>query len=133
LREGRRQAHPAARWLDAARRYSAPELRGARLVAERLSEEDAGELERLVKRRREIASGEPATSLSDDEVNAWETLLGLAAGDENLFERKRRDAQANAKLSELRKQRRLPPPEATAVRAAGLGVAARVRVPHVAG
>jgi hypothetical protein len=56
LRDAARKPHPAARWLDAARRFSAPELQGETLVADRLSEDDARELETIVKRKREIAS-----------------------------------------------------------------------------
>ena len=78
-----------------------------RLVADRLSEEDAVALGRLVKRKRDIASDEHAEPLTDDEKREWETLLGRAAGDEQLFERKRRDAPANAKLNALRDKRKV--------------------------
>ena len=47
-----------------------------------------------MKRRRKIASDEQAEPLTNDETASWERLLGKAAGDEGLFERKRRDAQA---------------------------------------
>ena len=107
LRDATRKPHPASQWLDAARRFSAPELRGETLVADRLTEEDAAALETLVKRKREIANAEHADPLSEDEVAAWEKLLGKAAGDEGLFERKRRDAQANAKLKELKDARKV--------------------------
>ena len=59
-----------------------------------LGEEDAASLERLVKRRREIATDEHAEPLTDDEKHGWEGLLGKAAGDEQLFARKRKDAEA---------------------------------------
>jgi hypothetical protein len=45
--------------------------------------------------------------LSRTETASWERLLGEAAGDEQLFERERRDAQARAKLSELQDERRV--------------------------
>jgi hypothetical protein len=77
------------------------------LVATRLTDDDAVELEALVKRKREILTEEGAEPLSDDETATWERLLGKAAGDPGLFDRKRRDAQANAKLDELKEERRL--------------------------
>jgi hypothetical protein len=36
----------------------------------------------------------------------WEALVGKAAGDEQLIDKKRRDAQAKAKLAELRDERK---------------------------
>jgi hypothetical protein len=107
LREGRRQAHPAARWLDAARRYSAPELQGETLVASRLSEEDAAALEALVRHKRQIVTEEGAAALTNEETAAWERLLGKAAGDEALFGRKRRDAAARAGLDNLGDARKI--------------------------
>jgi hypothetical protein len=107
LRDAKRQAHPATRWLDAARRYSAPELVGERLVADRLTEEDARELETLVKRKGEILTVEGVEPLTDDETAAWERLMGLAAGDPDLFARKRRDAAAKAKLDRLKDEHKV--------------------------
>ena len=64
-------------------------------------------MERLVKRRRDIASDERAEPLTDDETSEWETLLGKAACDENLFARKRKDAEARQKLGELKDARKV--------------------------
>ena len=50
---------------------------------------------------------ERAQPLTDDEKGELEALLGRAAGDENLFERKRRDAATKAKIAELREERRV--------------------------
>ncbi len=80
---------------------------GETLVAANLTEDDATVLETLVKRRRRIASDEHAEPLTDDEKREWERILGTAAGDPELFERKRRDAQANAKLDALKDQRKV--------------------------
>ncbi len=106
LERGKRQVHPAAKWLDVARRYSAPELRGETLVASQLSDDDAAELEKLVRRKREIVNDEHAPPFTDDEKRHWESLLGRAAGDSELFEKKRRDAQARVKLAELQDERK---------------------------
>ena len=97
----------SARWLDEARRYSVPELAGETLVADRLTEEDTVALERIVKRRRDIASDEHAEPLSGDEKGELEASLGKAAGDENLFERKRKEAAVKAKLDELKDVRKV--------------------------
>ena len=107
LRDAKHEPHPAKAWLEEARRYSAPELAGETLVADRLTEEDATELETLVKRKRKIAFDEQAEPLTADETASWERILGKAAGDEDLFERKRREAQANAKLDELKDERKV--------------------------
>jgi hypothetical protein len=107
LRDAARGPHPASRWLNGARRYSAPELVGETLVADRLTDEDARELETLVRRKGDIVTQEGAEALTEAEVATWERLLGKAAGDEALFERKRRNAQAKAKLNELKDERRV--------------------------
>jgi hypothetical protein len=60
-----------------------------------------------VKRKSQIVTEEGAEPLTDDETATWERLLGKAAGDEGLFERKRRDAQAKANIAALTEQRRL--------------------------
>jgi hypothetical protein len=59
------------------------------------------------KRRRRIASDEHAERFTDDEKREWERILGTAAGDPELFQKKRRDAQANAKLDALKDQRKV--------------------------
>ena len=107
LRDAKHEPHPAVRWLEAARRFSAPELQGETLVADRLSEDDAAELETLVKRKREIVDDEHAEPLTADETATWERLLGMAAGDENLFERKRKEAAEKTKLGELKDERKV--------------------------
>ena len=107
LRDAARKPHPGAKWLEAATRYSAPELEGERLRANLLDEEDAAALEKLVRRRRQLATAEPPEALTDDETAAWEQILGKAAGDEGLFERKRRDAKAKAKLADLKDARKV--------------------------
>jgi hypothetical protein len=106
MRDSERRQHPALRWLDAAKRYSAPELQGERLVADRLSEDEAAELKQLVQRRRALIDDPDASPLTEAETAAWERLLGKAAGDEELFERKRRHAAARAKLGELMDDRK---------------------------
>jgi hypothetical protein len=107
MRDAERREHPALRWLEAAKRYSAPEMQGERLVADRLTEDDAAQLKQLVQRRRALVDDPDASPLSEAETAAWERLLGRAAGDEELFERKRRDAAARAKLGELMDQRKV--------------------------
>jgi hypothetical protein len=67
----------------------------------------AAELERITKKKRAIVSEEGAEGLTDDEQAAWERILGTAAGDPELFDRKRREAATKAKLHELKDQRKL--------------------------
>ncbi len=65
-------------------------------------------MERIIKKKRKIASDvEHAEPLTDDETASWERILGKAAGDPDLFERKRREAQTSAKLGALKEERRL--------------------------
>ena len=111
LERGRREPHPAQRWLEAARRYSAPELRGRDIGRRPAHRGGRRELETLVKRKRQIVNDEHAEPLTEAETATWERLLGKAAGDEDLFGRKRRDAAAKGKLDELidaRKVAKLP-------------------------
>ena len=60
-----------------------------------------------MKRRRDIASDEHAEPLTGDETAAWLRILGLAAGDDSLVERKRRDDQAKRNLGELKDARKV--------------------------
>jgi hypothetical protein len=52
-------------------------------------------------------SGEGAEPLRPADVADWERILGTAAGDPELFEKERRDAQARAKLAELQDERKV--------------------------
>ena len=87
---------------------------------DRFSEDDAKALEALVKRKRAILA-EPVTEppVTPEEIGTWARLLGKAAGDEGLFERKRRDAAARAKLDELEEERRVAKLTRQPLRAAG--------------
>ena len=60
LRDGAKTAHPAVKPLQQATKMSFPELRDARLVAERLTVEQADELSGLLKKRRSLGEGETA-------------------------------------------------------------------------
>lgn len=60
-----------------------------------------------MKRKGEILTGEVAEPLTDDETVAWERLMGKAAGDEGLFNRKRRDAKAKRDIAGLKDARKL--------------------------
>ena len=79
---------PAARWLTKASMYSIPEIKGeVTLVADRLTEEDAAELERLVRRKGDILTDDNAPPFAAEETATFERLLGKAARDEGLFDR----------------------------------------------
>jgi hypothetical protein len=98
--------------LRAATRFKHRELEGETLVAERLSEGEGADLHELLRRRLGVAFGDPVEPLSDEEELEYERLLGKAAGDERLFERKRAEAAAKAKAREMAKEmRRLPQSE----------------------
>jgi hypothetical protein len=84
------------------------ELQGEKLAGSRLSEAELDELNELVKRRRALVKGvQSAEVLTDKEIARYEALVGTAAGDPQLFERKRRDKTAKAKLGELKEERRV--------------------------
>ena len=107
LCDAARKEPPAMKWLREAQRFSHPELNDERLVATRLTDDDAVELEALVKRKRKLVSEPETEPLNDAETARWEALLGKAAGDENLFERKRKEAAVKTKLDELKDQRKV--------------------------
>ena len=88
--------------------FSIPEIKGeVTLVADRLTEEDAAELERLVRRKGDILTDDNAPPFAAEETATFERLLGKAAGDEGLFEQRRRDAAARATLDNLGDVRRV--------------------------
>jgi hypothetical protein len=61
----------------------------------------------VVNRKRAIARGaQGAQRLTSAETRSYERLVGKTAGDERLFERKRRDASAT-KFAELKEERRV--------------------------
>jgi hypothetical protein len=93
--------------LRQAQRFSVPELAGETLVADRVTDDDVGRLKTLLDHKQEIASDPHAASLTPGEGADWERILGKAAGDEQLFEKKRRDAQARTQLAELADARKL--------------------------
>ncbi len=63
--------------------------------------EEGLELVELVRRMKEFGFGLAAEPLSDEELSRYEALVGIAAGDPQLFERKREEAAARAKAAEL--------------------------------
>jgi hypothetical protein len=84
------------------------ELQGETLTGSRLSDEELAELRDLALRKRAFAKGRVnAEELTDTETARYEALVGRAAGDEALFERRRRHKAARAKLDELREERRV--------------------------
>jgi hypothetical protein len=84
------------------------ELQGETLAGDRLSETELDELVELVRRKRALARGRPdAEELTDAETRTYERLVGKAAGDPQMFERKRSDKAAHAKLAELKEERRV--------------------------
>jgi hypothetical protein len=89
--------------------FGHPELVGeTALVGSRLTDEELDELTELVRRKRALLKGTPnAEELTDTETGRYEALVGKAAGDEGLFERKRRDKVAKAKLGQLKEERRM--------------------------
>ena len=87
LRDAARKEPPSLKWLREAQRFSHPELNDETLVATRLTDDDAVELEALVRRRRRLVSEPETEPLTADETASWERLLGKATGDERLFER----------------------------------------------
>jgi hypothetical protein len=62
----------------------------------------AGQTVKRLAHHRESAVERSWTSRRGE----WEALVGKAAGDEQLIDKKRRDAQAKAKLAELRDERK---------------------------
>ena len=104
--------HPASWALFAAGTTLAlPELQGEQVVASRLTGEEGRELGALVSRR---IDGE---TLGDEETRMLETYIARAAGDEDLFRRKRERAKLRAGL-EARKASARRDPRAQSVTAA---------------
>jgi hypothetical protein len=81
---------------------------GRQLAGQRLSEAELDELNEILKRKRAVSRGLPdAKELTSAETRTYERLVGKAAGDPQMFERKRSDKAAQAKLGELKEERRV--------------------------
>jgi hypothetical protein len=94
------QRSDAAVALNRVSRFGHRELIGQTLHATRLSPSEAGELRTLVSKRQD---GE----LEQDEERRYEQLVGQAAGDEGLFDRKRAEEKVHEKVAEYRVEERL--------------------------
>jgi hypothetical protein len=97
--------HPGAAALRAVARLGHPELDGASLRAANLTTEEGAELAGLVKKMRNAS--EEREQLSATERGRYESLLGKAAGNANLFAKRRRDASNREKLDQLAKEARM--------------------------
>jgi len=107
LREAKRAPHPARKVPRSVTRFSHPELAGETLVPERLTPEEAAELDKLVKRKLAVAFEEGAEPLSVAEGERYEMLVGQAAGNAALFTEKRKEAAAREKLDALKEARKV--------------------------
>jgi hypothetical protein len=95
----------AAVALNKVSRFGHRELVGETLHAGRLSPSEASELLALARKRQ-------AGDLEGEGELRYERLVGQAAGDEELFERKRTEAEVREVLAEYRRaERRLPQAE----------------------
>jgi hypothetical protein len=92
------------RALDEVAPLAYPEIAGMTLVATRLTVEEGENLLRLARRR--IDGEEP---LSEDEIATYETLVGRAAGDDDLFARRRTERHEEEKLAALQAAERRHP------------------------
>jgi hypothetical protein len=77
----------------------------------RLNEDELADLMALT-RELETDEGEgfDSTRLEPKQLRRWERLVGKAAGDEDLFERRREGAEQHARLAELARRARTPAP-----------------------
>lgn len=89
------------------RRRAHPELRGTTLVAAHLSESEGQELSALVRKQRKILFEENAELLTEAEEKRYEQLVGVSAGDSELFPKKRRERAAREKVRALGDERRV--------------------------
>jgi hypothetical protein len=91
-----------------------PEIVGEHFDATRLNESEGTELYALTSTMDEEMLGR-GPGHTDEERKRFEVLVGKSAGDEGLFERKRRDAEAHEQLADRKETRRLmslpPQPE----------------------
>jgi hypothetical protein len=98
-RQRLRQIHATLRGVG---RFNHHELQGAVLAADRLTDEQGAELRRLLGRRLAVAYGnEGAEPLTAEEQGRYEEIVGVAAGDPNLFQRKREEARAREEAREV--------------------------------
>ena len=98
-------------------RFGHPELAGERLDPERLGAEQVASLKTPMTRKLALGFGDDVAPLTEDETAEYERLVGIAAGDEDLFSCRREEAAAKAKLAEI-----APAPRASAVRVPRLAV-----------
>jgi hypothetical protein len=105
-RRDARQPVVSALRFAAARRH--PELDGATLAADRLSESEGQELAAIVKKARAVVYQEGAEPLSEAKTRRYEELLGVAAcGEPAFFEQQRREKKVREKVRALGEERRL--------------------------
>jgi hypothetical protein len=107
---GRSSAQTGA--LQAVARFGHRELADERLSASQLTKDDGEELLSLVRKRRD-------EQLTEKEQARYETLVGKAAGDTELFPRKRAEQLEKSKIEALRVAERRHP-EASSIIAAVL-------------
>lgn len=111
--DARRAKHkalaPVLSSLEFVRRRAHTEVRGCTLVADRLSPEEGAELAALVAKQRAVLVREDAEPLSEAEESRYEELVGVAADDREIFERKREEVRTRAKIAEIAKARRRHP------------------------
>jgi hypothetical protein len=108
-RSERKSQHPASGPLNyVARTLDPPELQGCNLNPARLSDEEGEELKALVDKLGKSVRGEPdADSLTDTEQARYERLAGKAAGDERIFEHRRRKKEVQKKMAAIKEQQRV--------------------------
>jgi hypothetical protein len=84
------------------RQYDSEVLDGVSLSSDRVSDEEVAELRNLLKQRR--LAGEAHEEWDDEERLRYEALMGKAAGDDDLFKRRRAEIAARQEReAEMRK------------------------------
>ena len=101
-----RRGSRASKSMALSRYASHPELKGATLVAANLTEKEASELQSLDKRRLDASEPE-AEPFTEKETRRYEELLGALAGDREIFARKRKEAELEARKAAIAEGLRL--------------------------
>lgn len=107
--ERERRLLPIRKALDFVTARAHPELAGRALAPDRLTEEEGEQLVELVANARALALEEGAEPLSEAEQKRYEVLVGTAAGEPELFAKKREEGAAKAKIAQLAKARKRHP------------------------
>jgi hypothetical protein len=108
MEQRRKQPNPVAGALSKVRAFAHPELLGSKLDTSRITPEEGAELKALFLQRWDATEDPPAAkSLTAAHEKRYERLLGKVAGNERLFDERRKENAQRAERGEIAEKLRL--------------------------